>query len=59
MAAYLLYDPFQQYLEISAVFGLSICMAKCNNSIVGSENDLLQLLFLGLRGVGVLNIIKR
>jgi len=44
---------------MSFVFGLSICMAKCNNSIVGSENDLLQLLFLGLRGVGVLNIIKR
>ena len=47
MAAYLLYDPFQQYLEISAVFGLSICMARCNNSTVGIENDLLVLLYWG------------
>ena len=30
---------------MSVVFGLSICMVRCNNSTVGNENDLLRLFF--------------
>ena len=46
---------------MSFVFGLSICVARCNNSTVGNENDLLGLLFGGLGvGVGVgKNVIRR
>jgi len=32
---------------MSVVFGLLICMARCNNSTVGNEHDLLELLFVG------------
>jgi hypothetical protein len=38
MSAYLLLDPFQQYLEMSVVFGISICTATANGSTVGNEN---------------------
>ena len=41
-----LLDPFQKYLEISVVFGLSICTVTTNTSTVGNENVLLDLLFL-------------
>jgi len=34
-------DPFQKYLEISVVFGLSICTATTNTSTVGNGNMLL------------------
>ena len=38
MSAYLLLDPFQLYLEMSAVFGLSIYTATGNSCTVGDEN---------------------
>ena len=41
MSVYLLLDPFQEYLEMSVIFASSVCMAICNNSTVGNENDLL------------------
>ena len=47
MSACLLIDSVQLYLDMSVVFGLSICMARCNNSNVGNENDILGLLFGG------------
>ena len=34
-------DPFQLYLEISVVFGLSIYTATTNSSTVGNENVVL------------------
>ena len=37
---------------MSVVSGLSICMARGNNSTVGNENDLLGLLFVGWEGGG-------
>jgi len=43
MSACVLQDPFQQYLEYSVVFGLSMCMARGNNSTVGN-------CFLGVGG---------
>jgi len=41
MCACLLLDPFQLYLEISVVFGLSIHTATANSCTVGNENVLL------------------
>jgi len=41
MSACLLLDPFQLYLEMSVVFGLSICTATANSCTVGGENVLL------------------
>ena len=41
MCACLLLDPFQQYLEMSVVFGLSIYTATANSCTVGNENILL------------------
>jgi len=38
-------------MEMSVVFGLSICMARGNNCTVGNENDLFGLFFGGW-GVG-------
>jgi hypothetical protein len=35
---------------MSAVFGLSICVVRCNNSTVGNENDLLGLLIVFVGG---------
>ena len=47
MSACLLLDPFQLYLEMPAVFGLSIYTATANSCTVGNENVL-----LGIWGVG-------
>jgi hypothetical protein len=47
MSACLLLDPFQKYLEISVVFGLSICTATTNTSTVGNENLLLGFFLMG------------
>ena len=44
MSACLLLDPFQLYLEMSVVFGLSIYMVTANSCTVGNENV---LFFLG------------
>jgi len=41
MCARLLLDPFQLYLEMSVVFGLSIYTATANSCTVGNENVLL------------------
>jgi len=41
LSAYLLLDPFQLYLEMSVVFGLSIYTDTANSSTVGMENMLL------------------
>jgi hypothetical protein len=41
LSACLLLDPFQLYLEMSVVFGLSIYTATANSSTVGNENVLL------------------
>ena len=41
MSAYLLLGPFQLYLEMSVVFGLSIYTATANSYTVGNENVLL------------------
>ena len=46
-----LLDPFQKYLEISFVFGLSICTATTNTSTVGNGNLVIGL-FFGCCGVG-------
>ena len=46
MCACLLLDLFQLYLEMSVVFGLSICMVTANSCTVGNENVLLGF-FLG------------
>ena len=45
-SACLLLDPFQKYLEISFVFGLSICTAT-GHTTVGNENVVLGLLGWG------------
>jgi len=50
MCACLLLDPFQLYLEMSAVFGLSSCTA-------GNENVLLGI-FLGVPGASRWNLNK-
>jgi hypothetical protein len=47
MSPCLLKDPFQQYVEMSVVFCLSICTATTNNSTVGNENFVLGIIFLG------------
>ena len=44
MSACLLLDPFQLYLEISVVFGLSMYIATANSCTVGNENVLLGFL---------------
>jgi hypothetical protein len=51
MSVCLLPYPFQLYLEISVVFGLSICTATTNSYTVGNENVVLGL-FWGEDGVG-------
>jgi len=38
MSACLLLDPFQLYLEMSVVFGLSIYTATANSRTVGNGN---------------------
>ena len=48
----LLFDPFQQYVEMSVVFVLSVCTATANSSTVWNENVVLGL-FLGEDGGGV------
>jgi hypothetical protein len=53
MSACLLLDPFQLYLEMSVVFGLSICTVTANSCTVGNENLLLGFLGGG-EGRGIL-----
>ena len=48
MCACLLLDPFQLYLEMSVVIGLSMYAATANSCTVGNEN----LLKFFLRGGG-------
>ena len=55
MFACLLLDIFQKYLEVSFVFGVSICRASANTT-VGNENVLVGFFFLR-EGVG--NILKK
>ena len=43
----LLLDPFQQYLETSVIFGLSICTASAMNCIVGTGSVLLDFFWVG------------
>jgi len=45
MFACLLLDPFQQYLEMSFIFGFSICTASAENCSVGNGNVLLEFFF--------------
>jgi hypothetical protein len=52
MSAHLLFDLFQQYLEISVAFALCICIARCNNSTIGNENDFQGLLYGSWGGGG-------
>jgi len=47
MSACLLLDPFQQYLEMSVIFGLSICTASEKNCSVGNGNVLLEFFWGG------------
>ena len=47
MSVCLLLDPFQLYLEMSVVFGLSIYTATANSSTVGNENVLLGFFVCG------------
>ena len=47
MSACLLLDPFQLYLEMSVVFGLSIYTATGNSCTVGNENVLVGFFFGG------------
>jgi len=44
MSACLLLDPFQQYLEVFVIFGLSICTASAKNCSAGNGNMLLEFL---------------
>ena len=44
-SACLLLDPFQQYLEMSVIFGFSICTASAENCSVGNGNVLLEFFF--------------
>ena len=46
MCACLLLDPFQLYLEMAVVFGLSIYTATANSCTVGNENVLLGFFFV-------------
>jgi len=48
MCACLLLDPFQLYLEMSVVFGLSIYTATANSRTVGNENVLLGFFWEGV-----------
>jgi len=52
MSACLLLDPFQLYLEMSVVFGLSIYTATANSCTFGNENVLLEFFWGGGRGGG-------
>jgi hypothetical protein len=45
MSACSLLDAFQLYLEMSVVFGLSICTAIANSWTVGNGNVLLGFFF--------------
>jgi len=56
VCACLLLDPFQLYLEMSVVFGLSIYTATSNSCTVGNENVLLGFFWRG--GVGEI-LIRR
>ena len=57
MCACLLLDPFQLYLEMSVVFGLSIYTATANSCTVGNENVLLRFLGGGSNQKVVLRVI--
>ena len=48
MSACLLLDPFQQYLEVFVIFGLSICTASAKNCSAGNGNMLLEFLTGGI-----------
>ena len=48
MCACLLLDPFQLYLEMSVVFGLSIYTATAHSCNVGKEKVLLGLFWEGV-----------
>jgi hypothetical protein len=50
MSACTLLDPLQKYVEISVVFGLSICTAATDTSTVGDENVLLGFFLRGKGG---------
>jgi len=52
MSVCVLLDPFQLYLEMSVVFGLSIYTGTANSCTVGNENVLLEFFWAGRRGVG-------
>ena len=58
MCACLLLDPFQLYIEMSVVFGLSIYTATANSCTVGNEKNVLLVFFWG-GGVEVGEIIIR
>jgi len=47
MSAGLLLDTFQQYLEMSVIFGLWICTASAKNCSFGNGNVLLDFFFGG------------
>jgi len=49
MFACTLVDPFKKHFEISAVFGLMICMATANTT-VGNKNVLVGFFFRGKGG---------
>ena len=42
--------PFQQYLEMSVIFGFSICTASAKNCSVGNGNLLLEFFFWKAEG---------
>jgi hypothetical protein len=46
MSACLLLDTFQQYLEMSVIFGFLMCTASAKNGSVGNGNVLLEYFFL-------------
>jgi len=43
-----LLDPFELYLEMSVVFGLSRCMVIANHSTLGNENFVLGFFWGGV-----------
>jgi hypothetical protein len=51
MSACLLLDPFQLYIGMSVVFGLSIYTAPVNSCTAGNENMLFGVFFFGGGGV--------
>jgi len=59
MSACLLLDTFQQYLEMSVIFGLSIYTASAKNCSVGNGNVLLAFFFEGGGAILIIRLVNK